>query len=164
MAEYKTEDERRAERAKAQSQKLAADERIAIMTKEKEENDLKLRKARKEKSEADKRAKDATLAANAKSNTFPAVSVLFVAPTVGTPIVATAVAIADGRLGSKEDVASWVAAGVGLLGAVGGVLADSPSVALSFASLLAGGLSSTGSRRGRDWGAKMRADSGGGAG
>lgn len=159
MADYKTEDERRAERERAKNTKLAADERIALLKKDKEADVLKLRKARKEKAEADKRAKDATLAANAKSNTYPmAHAHLAVGPAV--PLVAAGAALVDGRVGSKEDVASWVTAGIGLVTAVGAALMDSPNVALGGVVLMAGGLSSTVTRRSRAWGEKMRAEAG----
>jgi len=159
MADYKTEEERRAERAKAQSNKLAADERIALMKKEHEANCTKLRNARKEKAEADKKAKDATLAANAKSATFPMIPAHYVVAP-GTPIVASVCALVDGRLGSKEDVVSWVASGVGFLGAVGSALTGNPTAALAFATVMGGGLASTGSRRARAWGEKMHSEAG----
>jgi hypothetical protein len=159
MADYKTEDERARDRAKANRARLAVDEKIAITKKEKEESDLKLRKARKDRAVANKAAKDATLAANAKSATFPApYSQYAVAP--GTAIVGSATALIDGRIGSKEDVASWVAAGVGFVGAVGSALAGAPTAALGCAIIMGGGLTSATSRRARAYGEKMRNEAG----
>lgn len=157
MADYKTEDERARERERNKANKIAADERIAMMKKEHDANCTKLRNARKEKAEADKKAKEATLAANAKSATFPMFPAHYIVGP-GTPIVACATALADGRIGSKEDVVSWVASGVGFLGAIGAALTGNPTGALVMATVMGGGLASAGSRRTRAWGERMRAE------
>ncbi len=152
MADYMTDDERRAARAKASRG-------IEALKKEREEQNTKLRAARKAKEEANKKAREATLAANKQSATFPHPAALYVAPLAGA-VVATAVSTVDGRIGSKEDVTAWVTAGIGLIGTVGSALLGSPTAALSFSTLFTGGLSSAGTRRGRAWGEKMRAEAG----
>jgi len=157
-SEYLTEEERRRAREKTAADKLSANQRIDLTTKQKQEQDAKLRQARKEASLAKKAATDATVEANKKSATYPSVPCHFVVAP-GAPIVAGAAALADGRLGSNEDVVSWSTGVVGLLGTVACILAEQPTGGLIFATIMAGGLGSVASRRGRELGARMRSDS-----
>jgi hypothetical protein len=157
--EYMTDEERKAKREKDKAERMAADDRIALMKKKHEEDAVKLRAARQEAAKAKESAKTATLAANEKSATFPTrFAPVVVAP--GTPIVGSIAALIDGRVGSKEDVASWVTAGVGLVTGIGSFFMDSPNGMLVGAVILGGGLSSTLTRRSREAGARMREHAG----
>lgn len=162
MAEYETEEEKARKREKVKAEKKSADDRIAALTREKTATDLKLRESRKAKLDSDKKAKEATLAANKQSSTFAMPGTMYIAAPVAAA-VANAAALADGRIGSKENVISWITAAAGLVVTIGAALTDNPTAATGAAFLTATAITSASTPKSREWGKKMRDDAARGA-